>query len=453
MSVKLYDKDGKSIAVNEKVIDKYKAKGYGETQKDATKTTKEIRAAEPREKDNDKPSRSSLGGALGNVTQNRSLGNISPDSFRTTQARSTMSNPDDPYNRSSLRGASDLASLYGITYDENAIKGKYDQATKDEYALKNQEYAQTEGRFYNNLYNTGATALDTIRKSNAAAVATGASRGMQAANELSSILGLQQTANTEATTLAQERNNLKAQEAAAYSTNAKDALTYSNQVKQALGTLGSNIYASDAQYDIGKMNYYAQLDAAAKQLEGMQAQAGANVTASENSARGQVDSARINSAGNLASTGVNSLSNLLGNIFTAGTNRLNNQDTLASNERIASQSNTTQQKYYEQMLANAKNYGSGGGYSNGSSAAQNNTISAMLQDALQTNNKAAFVAMLVQSGMDTKDATAMWNERKSTASSVRSGGVESTLGSYSGVSMSPEQRDALIKKFNDLVKK
>jgi hypothetical protein len=197
-------------------------------------------------------------------------------------------------NKSTLRDAAYLSALYGgITYDEDAIKAKFDAATKTEYDALRSEYDATANQYYNQMYAAQNTAMDTIRKSNAAAVATGASRGIQAANELSAILGLEQTNNQTATQLATQRNDLANKEAAAYSTNAVNALTTSNTVKQALGTLAANLYASDTQFDVGEMNYYAALNQAAKALEGAKYAADSNVKAAGISAAATREAARI----------------------------------------------------------------------------------------------------------------------------------------------------------------
>ena len=127
----------------------------------------------------------------------------------TPPAQPEVGIPSYTPSRPSLRSAEDLASLFGgITYDEAAIRAKFDAATKAEYDLKRKEYEATANKFYEQMYGTQATALDTIRRSNAAAVATGASRGIQAANELSAILGLQETSTQTAPELAQHRNLL-----------------------------------------------------------------------------------------------------------------------------------------------------------------------------------------------------------------------------------------------------
>ena len=154
-----------------------------------------------------------------------------------------ITNVAKPNKTSNLMSSSDLASKYGITYDAKAIEDKFNEATKAEYDVLRKEYEATQNQFYNNMYNNQMTALDTIRKSNAEAVATGASRGVQAANELSSILGLQQSTTDEATQLAVDRNALADKEAAAYAQNKVDAFNKANELGLSLGNLASGIYA------------------------------------------------------------------------------------------------------------------------------------------------------------------------------------------------------------------
>jgi len=185
-----------------------------------------------------------------------------------------------------LRGLT-LGDLYGINYDEDAIRSKFDEATRAEYATRNKEYQMTENAFYNNLYGTQAAALDTIRRNASQAIATGASRGMQAANELSAILGLTQEGVMGSTDLAQKRNLLKDQEAAAYARNAMEALEISNALRQQIGALDAQNYAAEIQHSIGEMDYYARLDQALKQLQGMQAQAAAQRYAADRNVEAQ----------------------------------------------------------------------------------------------------------------------------------------------------------------------
>jgi len=242
------------------------------------------------------------------------------------------SNPDIDYTipikRASLRSAEELARLYGnITFDEDVIRSKFDKATQAEYARKRKEYKQTEDQFYNRLFGTQSTALDTIRRANASAISSGAAKGMQAANELSAILGLQQESVDDSTKLAQERNLLMDKEAEAYTKNVVDALAKANEIKLALGSLASNIYAADTQFDVAQLQYLAQLDAAAKQLEGIGLTADATKYSADRNLEGSKYTADQNLIGskytadqNLAGTRYAADQNLAGTRYTADQN-------------------------------------------------------------------------------------------------------------------------------------
>lgn len=225
-----------------------------------------------------------------------------------------------PTARAPLLTIEDLAKMYNITYDEKAILDKFNAATTAEYDMKNKEYKATENAFYNKLNTSQGTALDAIRKTQAAAVSTGASRGMQAASELSSVLGMQQESVQGATDLANNKNLLVDQQGAAMTKNASTAMTTANAVKQALAGIGANIYAADTQFDVGELDYYAKLDAAKKALEGAGMAANATTTAAETTAgatrdaaaetsKGYADAANINAKGNTDVANINKESN------------------------------------------------------------------------------------------------------------------------------------------------
>lgn len=184
-----------------------------------------------------------------------------------------------------------LGDMYGLTYDMDQIKEILDKATELEYIAKNEEFANTENKFYNQMSGTQSTALDTMRRAQAASIATGASKGLASANELSAILGLQQESSALAGDLANQRNELAAEEAAAYSQNTSTALSDSNAIKQAISQIDLTKYGYDTQGYIGELDYLAALEeilaskyAADKTLEGVQYNADANVKAAGKSA-------------------------------------------------------------------------------------------------------------------------------------------------------------------------
>ena len=229
----------------------------------------------------------------------------------TPPTQPEVSIPSYTPSRPSLRSIDDLASLYGgITYDEAAIRAKFDAATKAEYDLRRREYEATANRFYEQMYGTQATALDTIRRNNAAAVATGASRGIQAANELSAILGLQESNTQTASELARQRNLLADQEGAAYAKNIVEAMTTSNAVKQALANIAANLYAADTQFDVGAMQYYAALNQAAQALQGTIYTADRNLDASRYAADQNLAGVQYTADKNVEAAGVTAKGNV-----------------------------------------------------------------------------------------------------------------------------------------------
>lgn len=170
----------------------------------------------------------------------------------------------------------ELGDKYDIQYNQDYIWDLLDKATTAEYNRKRQEFAATENKFYNELYDTQASALDTIRASNSAAVATGATKGMAAAQQLAAILGLEQASVESATDLANKRNELAAQEAEAYAKNANTALETSNALKQTIAEDALNKYGYDTQGYVGALEYNAALQSVLGEI--IQSQNAANAT-------------------------------------------------------------------------------------------------------------------------------------------------------------------------------
>ena len=149
-----------------------------------------------------------------------------------------------------------LAKEQYDSVDEQAILDKYNQATAAQYAAQQNQNMIAENNFYNQMYNTQRTAMDTIRQSNAAAVSTGASRGMQAANELSALLGLQQESIVSATELANARRQTAQEETAAMLQNIVQASQdAANQRQQAINTViqAQSLKATEMQAEATKM--------------------------------------------------------------------------------------------------------------------------------------------------------------------------------------------------------
>lgn len=328
-----------------------------------------------------------------------------------------------PIGAPALKSAEELARMYGnITYDEDAILSKFNKATEKEYAAKRKEYEQTEDEFYTRLFGTQSTALDTLRRANSSAITTGASRGFQAANEIAAILGLQQESVDDSTKLAQARTNLVDKEAEAYAKNAVDALTTANTIKQALATIGANLYAADTQLSVGQLQYLAQLDAAAKQLEASIYGTNAQKDVADINVAGQLGVADKNLLGtlgaataakeaniyaadqNYAGNYINALANLLGVQTTAASNLEGTKYAADRNKEgligSAEKNNAAQKAYYDYMKSNGGSGGSGSSGSNQDWAAQ---VTNLLNSGNEQDRGLAILMLMASTGAEAKE--------------------------------------------------
>lgn len=140
-----------------------------------------------------------------------------------------------------IYNSADLVDIAQKDYDainEQDILNKYNQATAQQFVAQQDQNRIAENNFYNQMYNTQRTAMDTIRQANANAVSTGASRGVQAANELSALLGLQQESIASATEIANARRQTAQEETAAMLQNivqaSQDAAAQRQQALQSM---------------------------------------------------------------------------------------------------------------------------------------------------------------------------------------------------------------------------
>ena len=169
----------------------------------------------------------------------------------------------DAYNRPGYTGVinpniqsvKDLANTLGVkfTYDRDEIEKIYKDATLA--ALQMEKNSDAERKYYSHMANAQNTAVDTIRQQYGQAVANGASKGMQAANMLSAILGTTQTANEEATQLAADRQALINKYAQQIRQDSVDALNYSNDIANSIGGLSHQLYNDMIQQKTAELSY------------------------------------------------------------------------------------------------------------------------------------------------------------------------------------------------------
>lgn len=163
--------------------------------------------------------------------------------------------------RAALADIQSLADLYGIDYNRESIEGVFKDATKAAHEANLKEYNRTARQYYDKLGATQNSLIDTLRKQRAAAITSGANAGMQNATELSEILGLTQTVSPDALALAQDRNALIEAYNAQLAQDARDAMEYSDKLKQALAALASEKYGYDAQQYVAELSHNANVQA------------------------------------------------------------------------------------------------------------------------------------------------------------------------------------------------
>lgn len=89
---------------------------------------------------------------------------------------------------------SDTLKRQGLDYSAEDVQKMGDVFNSAYQQQATDAYKKAQNDYYNNMRSAQNTLADTMRRNNAQAVATGASRGLNAANELSAMLGLTQEA-------------------------------------------------------------------------------------------------------------------------------------------------------------------------------------------------------------------------------------------------------------------
>ena len=201
----------------------------------------------------------SYSGSGGSGGSGGSIGGGASSSPQTT-AKLILGLPVEA-QRAALADIQSLADLYGIDYNRESIEGVFKDATNAAHEANLKEYNRTARQYYDKLGATQNSLIDTLRKQRAAAITSGANAGMQNATELSEILGLTQTVSPDALALAQDRNALIEAYNAQLAQDARDAMEYSDKLKQALAALASEKYGYDAQQYVAELSHNANVQA------------------------------------------------------------------------------------------------------------------------------------------------------------------------------------------------
>ena len=166
-----------------------------------------------------------------------------------------------------LQNAQDLAKLYGLDYDLESIYNTLMKANDAGYDARYEQQKQVEGKYYTNAAVAQNTLTDTLQKQQSQAILTGANKGMQAAQALSSMLGTSQQFAAEATQLAQDRQLIAKEQAASTAMTGVNALNAYNTMGQQLADVSKTVYSADTSKYVGQLDYNAANTTANAQLQ------------------------------------------------------------------------------------------------------------------------------------------------------------------------------------------
>lgn len=160
-----------------------------------------------------------------------------------------------------LNTGATVADRLGINYDLDEILKIFQDAVAAGNAVTQEMYDQATDKYYQNVAAQTADYLDSMRKANAEALTTGASRGVAAANELSTMLGMSQQGQDAALDLALEGLNLGDQMGADMAQAYEDAYNQYNDLGLQMGQLDNEAFAYLVQQYLGELQFLAEQQA------------------------------------------------------------------------------------------------------------------------------------------------------------------------------------------------
>lgn len=159
-----------------------------------------------------------------------------------------------------IRDLDYYAKQFGLDTSIANLQSKFDALTKAEYAQKRAEYARSEDEYYRNQMGYNQQYMTAANNAISSAIASGASRGMQFANQFAAQNQIASDNATGARDLAQAYNDLATSEAEAYTQNAINAYENIQQLKQNILTQAVADRANEVQRYAADVSYAAQDD-------------------------------------------------------------------------------------------------------------------------------------------------------------------------------------------------
>ena len=163
-----------------------------------------------------------------------------------------------------LKTASAVDQLLGTNFNRSrqSIFDELASVINTAYATSMNEQRDNERAYLQALANVSDTATDTMRNQYAADAAMGANMGMQAANALSAILGMQNNSMTGLNDLFGNRSTLVNQKANDLAGASKDATDLYNTLQQYLADFSKSLYETDSTiYTTELASWNAYIDA------------------------------------------------------------------------------------------------------------------------------------------------------------------------------------------------
>lgn len=190
-------------------------------------------------------------------------------------------------------GGIGLGDLYELDYDRDSIEKVFNQGTDAQYALMQKENKIAQNQYANNQFANQQSAIETLRQQRNEQIASGMARGLNAAQEQGTILGLQQEGAAGALELANKQQLAADEIAAAYAENVVKALEEANAVKQAMAGISAQLYEADMLGYTGELSAAAQMDANASNRYGSELGYEGTIYTADKNYQAAIDAANV----------------------------------------------------------------------------------------------------------------------------------------------------------------
>lgn len=168
--------------------------------------------------------------------------------------------------RPEFRSSADLAEVTGLNYDYNTIYDLLMRSVDAGHDSRKVAQDASDAEYYTNAAIAQSTLAESLAQQQSQAIQAGTNRGMQAANALSSVLGVSQQFAGGASQLAQQRAQLAKDYAQQQAQAGVNAMNQSTDVAKYLADISKNIYGTEGASYVGELDYNAASTTANAQL-------------------------------------------------------------------------------------------------------------------------------------------------------------------------------------------